>query len=144
MRRPHRAGRAPGAARQLGEKVLEDHDDLDGATQTTAGGLIRLASVIATLARESAIDTRFGAKLLKRLDKEARRVTQSGATMDDAEQAALLGALGELDLVLRQRDAASLVEANARLRDTEAAASGKKRKGKKDDKAAPSTNDDTA
>lgn len=144
MRRPHRAGRAPGAARQLGEKVLEDHDDLDGATQTTAGGLIRLASVIGTLTRESAIDTRFGAKLLKRLDKEARRVTQSGALLDDAEQAALLGALGELDLVLRQRDAASLVEANARLRDTEAAASGKKRKGKKDDKAAPSANDDTA
>lgn len=144
MRRPHRAGRAPGAARQLGEKVLEDHDDLDGATQTTAGGLIRLASVIGTLARESAIDTRFGAKLLKRLDKEARRVTQSGALLDDAEQAALLGALGELDLVLRQRDAASLVEANARLRDTEAAASSKKRKGKKDDKAAPSANDDTA
>lgn len=143
MRRPHRAGRAPGAARQLGEKVLEDHDDLDGATQTTAGGLIRLASVIATLARESAIDTRFGAKLLKRLDKEARRVTQSGALLDDAEQAALLGALGELDLVLRQRDAASLVEANARLRDTEAATS-KKRKGKKDDQAAPPANDDTA
>ncbi|MDR5817734.1 hypothetical protein QCE62_29415 [Caballeronia sp. LZ033] len=123
---------------------MEDHDDLDGATQTTAGGLIRLASVIGTLTRESAIDTRFGAKLLKRLDKEARRVTQSGALLDDAEQAALLGALGELDLVLRQRDAASLVEANARLRDTEAAASGKKRKGKKDDKAAPSANDDTA
>lgn len=143
MRRPHRAGLAPGAARQLGEKVLEDHDDLDGATQTTAGGLIRLASVIATLARESAIDTRFGAKLLKRLDKEARRVTQSGALLDDAEQAALLGALGELDLVLRQRDAASLVEANARLRDTEAA-TGKKRKGKKEDQTAPPANDNTA
>lgn len=140
MRRPHRAGRAPGAARQLGEKALEDHDDLDGVTQTTAGGLIRLTSVIATLTRESAIDTRFGAKLLKRLDKEARRVAQSGAMLDDAEQAALLGALGELDLVLRQRDAASLVEANARLRDTEAASS-KKRKGKKDDQAASSADD---
>jgi hypothetical protein len=152
MRRPRRAGRAPGVARQPGEKALDDRDDLDGVTQTTAGGLIRLASVIATLAREHAIDTRFGAKLLRRLDKEARRVTEDAsgsATPDEAEQAALLGALGELDLVLRQRDAASLVEANARLRDTEAA-SGKKRKGKKGDPAdtadpaVPPANDDTA
>ena len=110
---------------------MEDLDDLDGATQTTAGGLIRLASVIAGLAREGAIDTRFGAKLSKRLDKEARRVSNSAVPLEEAEQAALVGALGELDLALRQRDAAGLVEANARLRETESA-SNKKRKNKKD------------
>lgn len=115
---------------------MEDRDDLDGATQTSAGGLIRLASVIAGLAREGALDTRFGAKLLKRLDKEARRVSERGpAPLDDADQAALLGALGELDVALRQRDAASLVEANARLRESESeSASGKKRKSKKEEK----------
>ena len=115
---------------------MEDRDDLDGATQTSAGGLIRLASVIAGLAREGELDTRFGAKLLKRLDKEARRVSDRGvAQLDDADQAALFGALGELDVALRQRDAASLVEANARLRESESAsASGKKRKSKKEEK----------
>ncbi|SPB13026.1 hypothetical protein NOV72_00326 [Caballeronia novacaledonica] len=111
---------------------MEDRDDLDGATQTTAGGLIRLASLIAGLAREGVVDTRFGAKLLKRLDKEARRISgPDAAPLDDAEQAALFGAIGEVDLALRQCDAASLVEANARLRETEGA-SGKRRKGKKD------------
>ncbi|SAL12183.1 hypothetical protein AWB74_00220 [Caballeronia arvi] len=113
---------------------MEDRDDLDGATQTTAGGLIRLTSVIAGLAREGAIDTRFGAKLFKRLDKEARRVTIGAVPLDEAEQAALVGALGELDLALRQRDAASLVEANARLRESEGA-SAKRRKSKKDSDA---------
>jgi hypothetical protein len=128
------AGR--GAACQPGEKALEDRDDLDGATQTTAAGLIRLASVIAGLTREGAVDTRFGAKLLKRLDKEARRVAGRGDAepLDEAEQAALFGALGERDIALRQRDAASLVEANARLRESEGS-SGKKRKARKDEKA---------
>lgn len=111
---------------------MEDLDELDGATQSTPGGLIRLASVIAGLAREGEVDTRFGAKLLKRLDKEARRVAgRDQAPIDEEEQAALFGALGELDLALRQRDAASLVEANARLRETEESA-GKRRKNKKD------------
>ncbi|WP_061167829.1 hypothetical protein [Caballeronia hypogeia] len=115
---------------------MDDLDDLDGATQTTASGLIRLASVIAGLAREGELDTRFGAKLLRRLDKEARRVAKSAATApDEAEQGALFGALGELDLALRQRDAASLVEANARLREKEDAPP-KRRKSKKDDDSA--------
>ncbi|SAK99473.1 hypothetical protein [Caballeronia ptereochthonis] len=124
--------RARGAECQSGEKAVEDRDDLDGATQTTAGGLIRLASVIAGLAREGALDTRFGAKLFRRLDKEARRVSGRGpAPLDETEQAALLGALGELDLALRQRDAASLVAANARLRESDSS-SNKRRKSKKD------------
>jgi hypothetical protein len=130
----HRAtqdGRTRRAASQTGEKAVEDRDDMDGATQTTANGLVRLASVIAGLAREGAIDTRFGAKLFKRLDKEARRVSSpSGEPLDETEQSALFGALGELDVALRQRDAASLVEANARLRESESPP-GKRRKGKK-------------
>jgi hypothetical protein len=58
-------------------------------------------------------------------------VSNCAVPLEEAEQAALVGALGELDLALRQRDAASLVEANARLRESEGA-SAKKRKNKKD------------
>lgn len=112
---------------------MDDRDDLDGATQTTAGGLIRLASVMAGLVREGALDTRFGGKLLKRLDKEAKRVAEHGETApDEAERDALVAAIGEFDLSLRQRDAAGLVEANARLRNDEEAAATKRRKGKKE------------
>ena len=89
---------------------MDDQDDLDGVTQTTATGLIRLASVIAALARDGAVDTRFGGKLFKRLDKEARRVAErDGGTSDESSRDALFAAIGELDLALRQRDAASLV-----------------------------------
>jgi hypothetical protein len=110
----------------------EERDDLDGVTQTTSAGLMRLASVMAGMVREGALDTRFGGKLLKRLDKEARRIVQRGeSVLDEAAQDALFGAIGEFDLALRQRDAALLVEANARLRDTEEARS-KPRKSKKD------------
>ena len=123
---------------------MEDRDELDGVTQTTSGGIIRLASVIAGLVREGAVDTRFGAKLLRRLDKEARRVADRGAEpADETGEPALFGALGELDLALRQRDAASLVEANARLREKESA-SGKRRKSKKDEKDEKDEKDDGA
>ncbi|MDR5739713.1 MULTISPECIES: hypothetical protein [unclassified Caballeronia] len=114
---------------------MDDLDDLDGVTQTTAAGLMRLASVIATLARDGEVDTRFGAKLFKRLDKEARRVAERGDdTFDGAARDALFAAIGELDVALRQRDAASLVEANARLREREEAPA-KRRKGKKESNA---------
>ncbi len=109
---------------------MDDQDDWDGATQTTASGLIRMASILAALVREGALDTRFGGKLVKRVEKEARRVTERGeAAVDSAEQGALSGAIKEFDLALRQRDAALLVEANARLREQEES-SGKHKKKK--------------
>jgi hypothetical protein len=113
---------------------MDDRDDWEGATQTTASGLIRLTSTIASLVREGAMDTRFGAKLLKRVEKEARRVTRQNEaapvqTVSQAEQEALAGVIGECEQALRQRDAAFLVEANARLREHEEA-SGKGRKKK--------------
>jgi hypothetical protein len=123
------ASRAPPA--RYREKAVDDLDEKDGSTQTTASGLIRLASVVAGLTREGAIDTRFGGKLLKRVDKEARRLAEHGdAALDEAERNALFGAIGELDVALRQRDAALLVEANARLRDDEEVSA--KRRKKKD------------
>jgi hypothetical protein len=112
---------------------VDEQEDWDGATQTTASGLIRLTSVIAGLVREGAMDTRFGAKLLRRLDKESKRVAERGQTaLSEADQDALFAAIGECDLALRQRDAALLVEANARLREDEEV-KGKRKKSKKDD-----------
>lgn len=109
----------------------DDRDDLDGATQTTAAGLIRLASVISGLARDGALDT-LRREAFKRLDKEARRVAAGGEpACEQADRDALVAALGELDLALRQRDAASLVQANARLRESEESAA-KRRKGKRE------------
>jgi hypothetical protein len=110
---------------------VDERDEVDGATQTTSAGLIRLASVIAGMAREGVIDTRFGGKLLRRLDKEGRRIVKGGEhALSEEEETAMFGAIGELDLALRQRDANLLVEANARLRDTEE--SDKRGKPKKD------------
>src|SRR5579875_636906 len=126
---------APGGRHlsNLGRRAVDDdRDDMDSATQTTAAGLIRLASVISALARDGAVDTRFGAKLFKRLDKEARRVAGGGASAcEEADRDALFAALGELDVALRQRDAASLVQANARLRESEEGAA-KRRKSKRE------------
>jgi hypothetical protein len=112
---------------------VDDRDDLDGATQTSASGLIRLASVVAGLVREGELDTRFGGKLLRRLDKEAKRVSQHGeVALADDDRDALFAAIAEFDVALRQRDAALLVEANARLRESEDAKT-KRRKPKKGD-----------
>jgi hypothetical protein len=127
--------RARASLEKLGRRAVDDRDELDDATQTTASGLIRLASVIAGLVREGEVDTRFGGKLLRRLDKEAKRVSRQGAIgLADDERDALFGAIAEFDVALRHRDAASLVEANARLRDSEDA-KGKRRKQKKSDEA---------
>ncbi len=69
---------APSGTGNQGRRAVDEREDWDGATQTTSSGLIRLASVVAGLVREGAVDTRFGAKLFKRLDKEARRVAERG------------------------------------------------------------------
>jgi hypothetical protein len=110
-------------------------DDQDGGTQTTPAGLMRLASVVAGMVREGVLDTRFGGKLQRRLDKEARRIIEYGpSALGEAGKDDLFAAIGELDLALRQRDAALLVEANARLRASEEERPDKRRK-KKDEEA---------
>jgi hypothetical protein len=112
---------------------VDIQDEIDEPTQTSAAGLIRLAMTIGELMREQAIDSRFGAKLHKRLEKEAKRVAEQGpAKLGKAEQAALREALGALEHAAVERDAALLVQANARLRDSEEATA-KRRRGKKDD-----------
>jgi hypothetical protein len=111
---------------------VDIQDEIDEPTQTSAAGLIRLAMAISELMREQAIDSRFGAKLHKRLEKEAKRVVERGpVTLGKAEQAALRDAIEALDHSVVQRGADLLVQANARLRDSEEP-SVKPRRGKKD------------
>jgi hypothetical protein len=129
-----RAGMVPRLCDTRRIKV-ENNDELDESTQTTAAGLTRLASAISELLREQAVDSRLGAKLLKRLEKEAKRVAEHGpAPLSVAEGAALRSAMEQLQHALHQRGADLLVQANARLRATEEAA-GKRRKAKKEESA---------
>jgi hypothetical protein len=112
---------------------VDIQDEIDEPTQTSAAGLIRLAMAITELMREQAIDSRLGAKLHKRLEKEAKRVVERGpVSLGKAEQAALRGAIDALEHALVQRDADLLVQANARLRASEEAPV-KRRRNKKDD-----------
>jgi hypothetical protein len=113
---------------------VDIQDEIDEPTQTSAAGLTRLASTIGELLREHAIDSRFGTKLYKRLEKEAKRVAEKGpAPLGKAQKAALKEAIAALEHALVQRDADLLVQANARLRDSEAATAAKRQKGKKDE-----------
>jgi hypothetical protein len=113
---------------------VDIQDESDQPTQTSAAGLMRLASTIGELLREQAIDSRFGAKLYKRLEKEAKRVAEKGpAPLGKAQKAALKESIDALEHALVQRDADLLVQANARLRESEAATAAKPHKAKKDE-----------
>jgi len=112
---------------------MQERDQQDEATQTTAAGLTQLATTIVELLRARDIDSRFGGKLLKRLEKEAKLVTEHGEVAPgEAEKSALADGLDQLAQALRQSDASLLVQANARLRSDDETAS-KRRKSKKDD-----------
>jgi hypothetical protein len=101
---------------------MVDLVEQDQPTQTTAEGLTRLATSIVELLREQAIDSRLGAKLLKRLEKEAMLVTAQGAqALSKTQKRTLRDALGELEQALRQTDANLLVTANAQLRSSDEA-----------------------
>lgn len=110
---------------------MDERDEQDEPTQTTATGLTQLAARIGELLGEKSIDSRFGAKLLKRLEKEGKLVEEAGpAHLGKTEKAALRDALASLDRALRQSDASLLVQANAKLRSDDESVS-KRRKPKK-------------
>ena len=67
---------------------MEDRVEQDEPTQTTADGLTRLATSIVELLGEQAIDSRLGAKLLKRLEKEAKLVDGIGAATAEQDSEA--------------------------------------------------------
>ncbi|WP_158940220.1 hypothetical protein [Burkholderia sp. S171] len=99
---------------------MEDRVEQDEPTQTTADGLARLATSIVELLGEQAIDSRLGAKLLKRLEKEAKLVEESGPQpLNKTQKRGLREALDGLEHAVRQVDANLLVLANAKLRSTD-------------------------
>jgi len=105
---------------------MEDRVEQDEPTQTTADGLTRLATSIVELLGEQAIDSRLGAKLLKRLEKEAKLVEESGPqSLNKAQKRSLRDALDGLEHAVRQVDANLLVSANAKLRSTDESSSKK-------------------
>lgn len=109
---------------------MEDRVEQDEPTQTTADGLTRLATSIVELLGEQAIDSRLGTKLLKRLEKEAKLVAESGPQpLNKTQKRSLRDALDGLERALNQVDANLLVLANAKLRSTDES-SGKKTKTK--------------
>jgi hypothetical protein len=116
----------PDPFRFIGETQMEDRVEQDEPTQTTADGLTRLATSIVELLGEQAIDSRLGAKLLKRLEKEAKLVQELGPQpLNKIQKRNLRDALDGLEHAVRQVDANLLVSANAKLRSTDESSSKK-------------------
>ena len=79
----------------------------------------------ATATTEGTLDSRFAAKLTKRLKKEAEAISETGKATK-AGQRELDKAFDMLDTALRDHDARLLVTANAELRVTDNAVASKR------------------
>ena len=107
---------------------MENEVELGVPTQTTAAGLIRLAAGICELLHDKSIDSRFGAKLLKRLEKEAQQIIENRlGSLGSADELALRNALGRLKHALQQSEAGLLVQTIAKLRSNDEKAGSKKK-----------------
>jgi hypothetical protein len=85
------------------------------SNETTAATLTALTMQIHGFVLERTLDSRFAAKLVKRLKKEAEAISEAGnSTKPDLK--ALKKAFDTLDEALREHDASLLVTANAALR----------------------------
>jgi hypothetical protein len=85
------------------------------SNDTTATALTALATQINAFVHEGTLDSRFAAKLVKRLKKEAEAISETGhATKSDWKE--LKKAFDAVDAALRKHDASLLVTANAALR----------------------------
>ena len=85
------------------------------SNDTTAAALTALATQINAFVHERTLDSRFAAKLVKRLKKEAEAISETGnATKSDLKE--LKKALDTADAALHEHDAGLLVTANAALR----------------------------
>lgn len=110
---------------------MEDEVKLGVPTQTTAAGLTRLAAGICELLHDKTIDSRFGAKLLKRLEKEAQLVAENRLEpLGSADELVLRNALAQLKQALHQSETGLLVQTNAKLRSNDEKTGAKKGSGK--------------
>ncbi|WP_434115681.1 hypothetical protein [Paraburkholderia caffeinilytica] len=95
------------------------------ALGTQAQAAIALTLQIKECVEGRSPDSRFAAKPVKRLKKEADAISQGGNVMKPGQKA-LKNTFDAVDAVLRGHDAALLVTANAALRETDNTNSGKK------------------
>lgn len=99
------------------EVTMMETVQLSMPTHTTADALCKLAAGIFELSNTQALDSRFAAKLLKKLEKEAQRVMSHPLTpLHQADSVALQDALSQLRDLLNRSEASLLVQSNARLR----------------------------
>ncbi|SFU25628.1 hypothetical protein [Paraburkholderia aspalathi] len=90
-------------------------DSTRDPNETTPATLTALTTQIIGFVREGTLDSRFAAKLVKRMKKEAEAILEAdNATKSDWKE--LKKAFDTVDAVLREHDARLLVTANAALR----------------------------
>ncbi|CAB3771174.1 hypothetical protein [Paraburkholderia solisilvae] len=100
----------------MGKKSFSD-DDSD-SNETTEQALIALTTRLRELVQNGSLDSRFAAKLVKRLKKEAN-VVAAGGKATTTGQKELNKAFEAVDVALRDHEAALLVTANAALREAD-------------------------
>jgi len=87
----------------------------DESNETTAATLTALATQINEFLHQGTLDSRFAAKLVKRLKKEAEAISEAdNATKSDWRE--LKKAFDAVDTALHEHDAGLHVTANAALR----------------------------
>lgn len=89
------------------------------ATETTGSTLAALAIYISEFVMNGTLDSRFAAKLLKHLKKEAEAISDNGVMTKLAEKD-LEKAFDAVDTAIRSHDSNLLVAANASLRSADA------------------------
>ncbi|MBK5122242.1 hypothetical protein IQ288_20495 [Burkholderia sp. R-69980] len=100
--------------------------DEDGnVTETTEGTLTALTLQITEFLHQGTLDSRFAAKLTRRLKQEAEAILETGKAAK-AGQRKLDKAFDMLDAALRDHDARLLVTANAKLRTIDNAVAAKR------------------
>ncbi|WP_183081440.1 hypothetical protein [Paraburkholderia fungorum] len=92
--------------------------DTSDSNETTEQALVALTMQIKEFVQGRSLDSRFAAKLLKRLKKEADAIAH-GDNATKPGQKELKKVFDAVDAVLRDHDAALLVTANAALRETD-------------------------
>ncbi|NPT37224.1 hypothetical protein [Paraburkholderia xenovorans] len=100
-------------------------DDAGDSNETTEQALVALTAQIKAFVENRSLDSRFAAKLVRRMKKEADAISQ-GSNATKPGQKELKKAFDAVDEALRNHDAALLVTANAALRETDDTSTSKK------------------
>jgi hypothetical protein len=92
-------------------------DDAGDSSETTELALMALTLQIKGFVQDKSLDSRFAAKLVKRLKKEADAILEGGNTTKPGQKE-LKKAFDAVDAALHDHDAGLLVTANAALRES--------------------------